>query len=85
MKRAKGINELSREGHIEELAKLLDQGTDVNEKDESGYTPLHWAVQGGHTDVARLLLDHGANIDSREDNIGSLTTANRGSISGHRA
>lgn len=31
----------------------------------SGQTPLHWAVLGGHIDVIRLLLSHGADLEAK--------------------
>lgn len=34
--------------------------------DEWGATPLHWATEGGHKDVALVLLQHGADKESRD-------------------
>ena len=31
----------------------------------SGQTPLHWAVLGGHIEVIRLLLSHGADLEEK--------------------
>ncbi len=31
---------------------------------QDGRTPLHWAAEGGHQDVAALLLDRGAMADA---------------------
>lgn len=31
----------------------------------SGQTPLHWAVLGGHIDIIRLLLSHGADLEAK--------------------
>jgi len=42
---------------------LLEHGADVN-FNEWGYTPLHSAIQNGHTDLVKLLLQNGAYIDS---------------------
>ena len=36
-----------------------------------GFTALHYAAGGGHTDVARLLLDKGADVNSR-DNVSDM-------------
>lgn len=35
-------------------------GADPNQADNTGRTPLHWAVASGHTEVAGYLLDAGA-------------------------
>lgn len=53
-----------REGNLEELRQLLNGGADVEERDEQGWTPLHWAAGQGHTEIVRLLLEHGASISS---------------------
>ena len=39
---------------------LLDAGTDVNAKDESGSTALMEATSRGHTDIVQLLKQYGA-------------------------
>jgi len=39
---------------------LLDAGTDVNAKDESGSTALIEATSRGHTDIVQLLKEYGA-------------------------
>lgn len=46
---------------------LLARGADVNAigRNEARYTALTGAVAAGHTDVAKLLLDHGAEADYR--------------------
>ncbi len=31
----------------------------------SGLTPLHWAVLGGHIEIIRLLLSHGADLEEK--------------------
>ena len=42
-------------------ALLIDYGAEVNAQQEGGYTPLHEAALSGKTELARLLLAHGAN------------------------
>lgn len=48
------------------LAKLLIKGkADIN---HPGWTPLHYAATGGHTDIIQLLLDESAYIDAESPN-----------------
>jgi len=47
----------------EQIAELLIKfGAHLNEEDEDGDTPLHWAVRQGSLDNARLLLNYGADL-----------------------
>ena len=39
---------------------LLIAGADTKSQDGDRSTPLHWASQGGHLDIVRVLLNHGA-------------------------
>lgn len=50
-------------GDFEELTILLQQGADVNAKDNAGWSSLHEACIRGHTDIAKKLLDFGAFVD----------------------
>jgi ankyrin repeat protein len=58
---------LAGEGRIDELNQLLDlEGPKIlNAKDSNGWTPLHEAARHGQVHVARFLIDHGAEVDSR--------------------
>jgi hypothetical protein len=53
------------------VALRLRGRTDADAQD--GDTPLHWGVTGGHTEVARLLLEHGGDVAS-ENNVSSSAT-----------
>ena len=49
---------------IKAVKKHLDAGTDVNTKDEDGYTPLYSAVlKGGRKEIAELLIAKGADVN----------------------
>jgi serine/threonine-protein phosphatase 6 regulatory ankyrin repeat subunit B len=53
----------------------------VAAQDQSGWTPLHDASQRGHLDLARFLVEHGANITA-QDQSGS-TPLHQASQYGH--
>jgi TonB family protein len=54
-----------REGRVDDVRTLLDQGTDVNARNEDGWTPLLFAAMGGHAEVVALLLERGADVNAR--------------------
>ncbi|MFT6399989.1 MAG: ankyrin repeat protein, partial [Bradymonadia bacterium] len=47
------------------LDTLLAAGFDVNSRDSSGQTSLHFAVRKGHLPATSLLLSRGAEVDAR--------------------
>ena len=47
---------------------LLDKGADVNARSNNGATALHWACHRGYLETARLLLDHGAALEAKDEN-----------------
>ncbi|KAI2783600.1 hypothetical protein F4815DRAFT_442467 [Daldinia loculata] len=47
------------------FAQLLENGAEVNTKDEYGDSPLHSACRRGHRGLIRLLIDWGADMDCR--------------------
>jgi ankyrin repeat protein len=47
------------------ILQLTDVPTDVNVRDEYGWTPLLWAAMNGHTDIVQVLLAAGANPNTR--------------------
>jgi ankyrin repeat protein len=47
-------------GHLDVVKVLLEEGANVNTKDENRRTPLHLAALKGHGDMVRLLLGFGA-------------------------
>ena len=38
----------------------------INLKDKNDLTPLHKAAYGGHKEIAKLLIDKGADVNARE-------------------
>ncbi|KAL3630716.1 Acyl-CoA-binding domain-containing protein 1 [Castilleja foliolosa] len=61
------IHALAREGDEEKLLKCIESGVPLNIKDSEGRTPLHWAVDRGHLNVATLLLDKNADVNAKDD------------------
>ena len=52
-------------GLIPIVKKVLEVGCDISAVDSDAKTPLHWACERGHLDVASLLIHGGANISSQ--------------------
>ena len=57
----------ARKGNINAVKQHLAAGALVNAKNESGWTPLHQAAWGGHTEVAELLIANGADVNTMTD------------------
>lgn len=57
-----GFNWACEYGRLDVAEFLLPRGIDLSER-HRGETGLHWAAYGGHAEVVRLLLKHGAPVD----------------------
>lgn len=56
------LAEVAARGNIADVQRLLDAGVPVNSRQTgTGWTPLITAIRAGRADVAKLLLDRGAN------------------------
>ncbi|CAH1132121.1 unnamed protein product [Ceutorhynchus assimilis] len=76
---SEGRTVLSVAAAQEVVRQLLDRGLDEQHRDNSGWTPLHYAAFEGHQEVCEALLEAGARIDET-DNEGKapLTLAAQG-------
>ena len=54
----------------QEVEDCLQWGADVNETDDNGNTPLHWAGYNENPEIAIALLDAGADVNAT-NNVGS--------------
>jgi len=63
------IIEASYNGDLDALKACIAEKQDINVKDDSGYTPLHWVcfmgvVGDNRVDMAKLLIKSGADVNS---------------------
>nr|GAT60855.1 predicted protein [Mycena chlorophos] len=54
------------DGDLDRVAKLLSMGMNVDTRDRWGWTALSMAGYGGYPAIARLLLDHGADLNNED-------------------
>ena len=60
------IHQLTLDGRIEKVQRMVEQGTDVNTIDAYGRTPLHIASAEGHNIDMGVLIDLGADINAQD-------------------
>jgi len=61
---------------------LLQEGVDINAKDESGQTALHYAVRGDHKELTEFLIAKGADVNAKDK--GGNTPLNRATWRGNK-
>ena len=61
------IHDAARAGNIEAVKQHLAAGTNVNEKDDVDWTPLHYATVEGNKEVVALLITKGADVNAKDD------------------
>ncbi len=76
-------HEAAKSGNLKKLEALLKANPGlVSGRDDLGYTPLHWAAENGHKDVAELLLTHKADADAEGN--GGMTPLHMAAFRGHK-
>lgn len=71
-----------REGNTLQVRIWLDDPTnDMNEGDDHGFSPLHWACFAGRANIVDMLLSRGARINST--NMGDDTALHLAASHGH--
>jgi ankyrin repeat protein len=48
------------------VSEPLRRGANPNVKDERDQIPLHIAAAEGHTEIVKLLLEHGAEVNTQD-------------------
>jgi ankyrin repeat protein len=60
------LHSASKSGSTELVRLLIQEGADVNARDEDGESPLHGAMaKSDNYDIARILIEHGADLSSQ--------------------
>jgi ankyrin repeat protein len=59
------------DGNIEAVKQHIAAGSDLNQKNASGTTPIENAATSGQPDVVRVLIEAGADVNSRNDEGGT--------------
>jgi len=60
------IHAAAQLGDLEKVKAFLEEGMDVNAKDENGQTSFHIAVSNNHKDIAELLIKQGADVNAKD-------------------
>ena len=58
----------SEKGDYQTVQKLIQGGSNINEADSNGSTPLMYAITEGKTEVVKYLIESGADIKARNKN-----------------
>ena len=56
------MTEAAKNGNINLIQRLLDEGYDINAVQGDGMTALHWAAENNNTKLASILIKNGADI-----------------------
>jgi hypothetical protein len=64
--------EAAKSGNIADVRAIAQQHAEViNQRDKFGATALHHAAFGGHRDVVRVLVEHGAEVNAADSEFGA--------------
>lgn len=55
----------SQYGHDNIVNYLISKGAKIEDQDEYGSTPLHYAARSGHLDVVKILINAGADVNKK--------------------
>jgi cytochrome c len=67
---AGSLGDAAKSGDVALVAKLLDEGADINEADTFA-TALHWAALSDHAEVVAVLAARGADLNAKSDLLGT--------------
>jgi ankyrin repeat protein len=64
---ARSLLQASERGDLDRVRRILGAGVSVDTRDRAGRTPLLLATIRSHNDVARALIDAGADVNAQDD------------------
>jgi ankyrin repeat protein len=59
------------DGKTERVKELIDQGADINQRDDNDRTGLMFAVINMHFETMKVLLEHGADVNAKSQQGGT--------------
>jgi hypothetical protein len=72
MSASENLIEAAKQGDLERVKGILETNDRLaNLRDEAGATPLHYAAIHGHRQIVQVLLERGADINSRDGQFGA--------------
>ncbi len=74
-----GVSELiqcARNCDVKGVRECMERGDNFEKPDKHGLTPMHWAAITGCMDLARLLVNRGAQVNPRDTRLTDLTPLN---------
>ncbi|MEA3365149.1 MAG: ankyrin repeat domain-containing protein [Candidatus Hydrogenedentes bacterium] len=75
----------ARNSQVREVRECIEQGHDFDVVDSHGLTAMHWAAITGCLDLAKLLVNRGAQINPRDSQLTDLTPLNIARLMGYDA
>lgn len=77
----RGIWQAAIDNDLNRLSELIHK-SHIHDRDNSGYTALHYAARSGHLEACQMLLKAGTDINSQTN--GGATALHRASMRGNQ-